>query len=268
MVGLKRVLVTVVFVPLFYILVKYFSPLPFFILLAAGIMIGQYEFYRFFYRERINVSIALGIICGFLLAISFYASNSHTSPTISVSIILILVLVAHLFTVKNIESALTDVSITFFGIFYIGWLMGHIILLRGMENGQSLIFFLFLVTWAGDAGAYYTGSYFGKHRLSYVISPKKTYEGAAGCFAFSILMAFIAKYWFFSHLTVNDTIILGISFGIISQLGDFSESLLKRSAGVKDSSFLIPAHGGILDRIDSLLFTAPLLYYYIKIVKG
>jgi len=268
MVGLKRVIVTVVFAPLFYILVKYFSSLPFFILLAAGIMIGQYEFYRLFYKERINVSIALGITCGFLLAISFYASNSHASPTISVSIILILVLVAHLFTVKNIESALIDVSITFFGIFYIGWLMGHIILLRGMENGQSLIFFLFLVTWAGDAGAYYAGTYIGKHRLSYVISPKKTYEGAFGCFAFSILMAFIARHWFFSYLTGTDAIILGASFGIISQLGDFSESLLKRSAGVKDSSLLIPAHGGMLDRVDSLLFTAPLLYYYMSFVKG
>ncbi|MBI5043243.1 MAG: phosphatidate cytidylyltransferase [Nitrospirae bacterium] len=268
MVGLKRVFVTVIFVPLFYILVKYFSPLPFFILLASGVMIGQYEFYRLFYKERINASIVLGLICGFLLAISFYLSNSHASPTISVSIILILVLITHLFTVKRIESALTDIAVTFFGIFYIGWLMGHIILLRGMGHGQNLIFFLFLVTWAGDAGAYYTGSYLGKHRLSYVISPKKTYEGAVGCLASTILMAFIAKYWFFSYLTDTDSLVLGASFGIISQLGDFSESLLKRSAGVKDSSFLIPAHGGMLDRIDSLLFTAPLLYYYIKFIKG
>jgi phosphatidate cytidylyltransferase len=81
-------------------------------------------------------------------------------------------------------------------------------------------------------------------------------------------MAFIARHWFFSYLTGMDAIILGASFGIISQLGDFSESLLKRSAGVKDSSLLIPAHGGMLDRVDSLLFTAPLLYYYMSFVKG
>lgn len=262
--GLKRVIVTIIFIPLFYILVSYFSTLPFFILLAGGIMIGQYEFYRLFYKERINASIALGLVCGLLLALSFYTSNSHTSPTIAVSIILALVLITHLFTVKSIGSALIDIAVTFFGIFYVGWLMGHIILLRGMEGGQDLIFFLFLVTWAGDAGAYYAGTFFGRHRLSKVISPKKTYEGAVGCIAAGIIMSFAARHWFFSSLTEIDSLFLGVSFGIIGQLGDFSESLLKRSAGVKDSSFLIPAHGGILDRVDSLLFTAPLLYYYMR----
>lgn len=266
--GVKRVLVTIIFIPLFYIIVKYLSPAVFFILITAGIAIGQYEFYRLFYKSRMTSSIAIGLLCGLILAGTFYRFNNHITPAIAVSIILFLVLVTHLFTITRIESTLTDITVTFFGIFYVGWLMGHIILLRGMEDGQNLIFFLFLVTWAGDAGAYYAGTFLGKHKLSRVISPKKTYEGAVGCLVFSILMAFAAKYWFFSSITDSDSLFLGISFGIISQLGDFSESLLKRSTGAKDSSFLIPAHGGMLDRVDSLLFTAPLLYYYMNLIKG
>ncbi|MBI5181922.1 MAG: phosphatidate cytidylyltransferase [Nitrospirae bacterium] len=266
--GVKRVLVTIIFVPLFYIIVKYLSPVVFFIFIASGIMIGQYEFYRLFYKERLVPSITIGLACGLMLAGAFYIYNNHITPSIVVSVILFLIMVAHLFTVSRIESALADITVTFFGVFYIGWLMGHIILLRGMGAGQNLIFFLFLVTWAGDAGAYYVGTLIGRRRLSKVISPKKTYEGAIGCVIFSIIIAFVAKYWFFSSLTDKDALILGALFGIIGQLGDFSESLLKRSAGVKDSSFLIPAHGGMLDRVDSLLFTAPLLYYYMNLIKG
>ena len=127
----------------------------------------------------------------------------------------------------------------------------------------SLVFFLFLVTWANDTAAYYTGMRWGRRPMAPVVSPKKTWEGAAGGLLVSVAAAFACHAWFVPSITTADALWLGLLMGIAAPLGDLCESILKRSAGVKESGSLIPGHGGILDRIDSLIFTTPAFYYYL-----
>ena len=120
-----------------------------------------------------------------------------------------------------------------------------------------------LIVMTNDSAAYYTGSAFGKHRLYPSVSPKKSVEGAIGGLAGSIIGTLFAKYTFFPQLTLADAIVTALVIGAIGQTGDLFESLLKRSFGVKDSGTIIPGHGGVLDRLDSILFAAPITYYYV-----
>ena len=128
-------------------------------------------------------------------------------------------------------------------------------------------FFVLFVTWAGDAGAYYTGKLWGNRLLTPLLSPNKTFEGLAGGLIVAPFAAWIAQFWFLPILNWWDCIILGLLLTCLGLAGDLSESAFKREAGVKDSGNLIPGHGGILDRIDSLLLTVPTFYYYMVFVK-
>jgi phosphatidate cytidylyltransferase len=140
-------------------------------------------------------------------------------------------------------------------------------LTRALEGGEFLIFFLVLVTWAGDAGAYYTGRSLGRRQLAPVISPNKTVEGLLGGLILAVAAALVARAWFLPSFSVADCVAIGLLLTMAGALGDLTESVLKRSAGVKDSGTVIPAHGGMLDRLDSLLFAAPAFYYYVTLVK-
>jgi phosphatidate cytidylyltransferase len=134
---------------------------------------------------------------------------------------------------------------------------------------MQYIYFLFIVIWMLDTGAYAVGRRFGSHSLAAMVSPKKTLEGAIGGVVTGILTAVICRYAFLEgFMSVGEAVILGLLISIIAQFSDLAESLLKRDAGVKDSANLLPGHGGMLDRFDSFLFTAPLLYYYLTIIKG
>jgi phosphatidate cytidylyltransferase len=132
-------------------------------------------------------------------------------------------------------------------------------------QGNMWIFFLLSVIFAGDTGAFYSGKLFGKHKLYERISPKKTWEGAVG----GLLCSIIAAFWFLRILRIHQfdlaALALVIVLSVTGQIGDFAESMLKRSSGVKDSSQLLPGHGGILDRIDGLLFAVPVLYMYLHL---
>ncbi|HJU05758.1 MAG TPA: phosphatidate cytidylyltransferase, partial [Nitrospiraceae bacterium] len=155
-----------------------------------------------------------------------------------------------------------------FGILYVAFLLGHLLLTRALPEGAFLIFFVVLVTWAGDTGAYYAGVTMGRRKLAPTISPNKTVEGLLGGISLALGAAFVSRYWFAPWLTAFDCVATGLLLTITGVLGDLSESAFKRSAGVKDSGSMIPAHGGMLDRVDSLLFTAPAFYYYMTLVKG
>ena len=153
------------------------------------------------------------------------------------------------------------------GVFYVGWLLGHVILLRNFNDGANLIFYVFLVTWSCDAGAYYVGKQWGKRALASRVSPNKTVEGAIGGLAVGLAASLVAHWWFLPEISIRDSVVLGFLLPVLGQIGDLIESVLKRSAGVKDSGRLLPAHGGILDKVDSLIFTAPTFYYYLVWVK-
>ncbi len=150
------------------------------------------------------------------------------------------------------------------GIVYIPGLLSYLILIRdGRElDGALWILFMLVVVFAGDIGALYAGTFIGKHKLSPVVSPKKTIEGSLGGLAANIILGSIFKLVVFSELNWGICLLFFISLGAMGQMGDLFESGLKRVAGIKDSGSLLPGHGGILDRADATMFAAPVAYLF------
>ena len=163
------------------------------------------------------------------------------------------------------EGAFVGWAWTIAGILYIGWLLSYLVALRGLENGRDWTFLALFTTFGSDTTAFFIGRALGKHRLAPSISPSKTWEGAiAGLFgAIIISLLFILPTPLCLHLNWGQAILLGLLVSIFGQLGDLVESLFKRNMGVKDSSKLIPGHGGFLDRIDSVVFAGIVVYYYV-----
>ena len=163
---------------------------------------------------------------------------------------------------------------TMLPILYVGLLMGHVGGLlapepaRLRETGEDLLILALVIVYVGDTTAYYGGRLFGRHALAPRISPAKTWEGAAANLAGAVGGAMLGSLWFFQALPVGHALALGLLVGVAGILGDLSESLLKRAAAVKDSGGLLPGHGGVLDRIDSLLLAGPVLYWYHRLVLG
>jgi phosphatidate cytidylyltransferase len=148
-----------------------------------------------------------------------------------------------------------------FGIVFIGWGLSYLVLLRNLPEGKWYIFFLCLLVWIGDSAAMYVGHGFGRRKLAPTISPGKTWEGAIGGVVGGVLTAVLSARLLVPHLRLWQSVALGIIISVTAQISDLGESLIKRYAGVKDSGELIPGHGGVLDRIDSVLFVAPTLFY-------
>jgi phosphatidate cytidylyltransferase len=160
---------------------------------------------------------------------------------------------------------------TLFPVLFVGMALGYLPRIRTLpgEDGSDLLLLTLVCVIFTDVGAFYVGSTFGRHRLAPRLSPKKSWEGAVGGVLMGVGAAVVAHFWFFHRLPIGHAIAIGIILGVAAILGDLAESLVKRAAGVKDSSNLIPGHGGLLDRCDSLLFSGPILYYYyLYLLKG
>ena len=166
-----------------------------------------------------------------------------------------------IFTAQEMAAAVNRMALKMFGMLYVCLFFSYMILLRAKPQGPSLILFLLFVTWAGDAGSYIVGSWKGKRPLCPRISPKKTVEGAAGGFIWGISVAAVSLFFLFKGTPPGYGLMIGAGINIMNQLGDLSESIIKRAFGIKDSGVIFPGHGGVLDRIDSLLFAAPFLFY-------
>ena len=150
---------------------------------------------------------------------------------------------------------------------YVGVLMGHALLLQQLPDGRSLLLFLLAVTWVGETAAYAVGSLVGRHKLAPRISPGKTVEGAVGQLLASMAAAW-ALGWLVPRWSGLETCVAGLILGTLGQVGDLTESVIKRSVGAKDAGSAIPGHGGLLDRIDGLLFNTPALFYYAGVLGG
>ena len=205
--------------------------------------------------ERV-VGIGLGLILSTIISLG-------DTKEISPFFVMVLLILSVLFMVstKDLSSTISHMGMTLFGILFIGFLLAYVSLIRNMANGRLWVLFLIATVWAGDISALLIGSFFGRHKLYPKISPKKTFEGLGGAVIGSILVALAFATLFIPNLEKGPCILLAIGLGIFGQFGDFTESMLKRSAQVKDSGTLIPGHGGMLDRLDSFLFSAPFLHY-------
>jgi phosphatidate cytidylyltransferase len=167
-----------------------------------------------------------------------------------------------------------DIAVTFFGLIYVGWLSAHLVLLRELpwragtpyHDGMAYVLLAFLLTWSCDTGAYAFGRLFGRHRPWTRISPRKSVEGSIGGLLCATAAGPLARAWFAPFLSLPEALALGAMVGVFAQVGDLVESLIKRDARRGDSSDLIPGHGGILDRFDSLYFGAPATFYFLQLV--
>lgn len=258
----KRVATAMVGIPLLIIVVYYGNLLHFRLLITGCILLGLVEFYQILAEAHIRCFNLLGLGLGLLTGIAFQRGNTFLPLSLIISLTVVVPCVGCLFHFHDISTMIPELFGTIGGVFYVAWLLGHLIWIRGLAEGKALIFYLLLVVWAGDTFAFYTGSHLGKHRLSPLISPKKTIEGSIGGMVGSIFVSVIAHFTFLKALSLGNSIFLGFFLNVLGQLGDLTESLLKRGAGVKDSGTLIPGHGGILDRLDSLMFAGPALFYY------
>jgi phosphatidate cytidylyltransferase len=214
--------------------------------------------------EPVEAGRIFTVICGTLACIA--AVNSIVNIPLELALALALLLpFSYQILRDRVNVASLSVESTVLGTVYIGWAFGyHLILLRNITGaGRGLIFFLLVIVWLGDTAAYLFGKRFGRHKLRPTISPGKTVEGTIAGIVFGTLGGLgVWSFLLQDILSLTHTLILGVLLGIVGQLSDLSESVIKRSAEVKDSGHLIPGHGGLLDRCDSLIFSALVLYHY------
>ncbi len=260
----KRVISGLLFLPLFYLVTWKLPPLYFTALVLVAAAIGQYEFYRMARARGTNPQTALGILLGACVVMEFYHPLVHGGGTFFiVTAAMLLITVARVFSSQPVDGAFEDITATFTGVFYVALLFAFQVAVRMGIDGKQWLVFLFLIIWASDIGAYAVGLPFGRHRLYEKISPKKSIEGFIGALAASAGMALLCRTWFMPPLGMVEAVCIALSLATVGTIGDLVESLFKRAAGVKDSGGLIPGHGGVLDRMDSMLFAAPVLYYYL-----
>ena len=277
---MSRVITAVVVLPFLIasILISWLQPL-FIAMAAAAMVLGLYEFYVLAKRRGLKPDAAAGYLAGAALFTVFFfndpAPRSDLLMMQTISIILI-VFTAGTLIAATVRGAPFDKIIgssgaTILGVLYVVFLGGHLVAVRTgfpQELSADLLSFFFLIIMGSDIGAFYAGKAFGKHKLAPSISPGKTWEGLAGGVLAGLLLSAVAHFWFFRELPLKLALPLGAVMTILGVLGDLTESALKRSAGAKDAAKILPGHGGLLDRLDSLLFNAPVIYYFGRIYFG
>ena len=266
-----RIVSGVLFVPLLILLARA-GGWAFVAFVGLQVFLGLNEFYRMMRGKGLSPHAKLGTLAALgLLAVCY---RPHRGPGDLLATALVIVVLALALRRTGRARQVESMAVTLFGILYVGWLSAHLVLLRelpwiaGVEyaRGADFVLLAFFVTWSCDTGAYAFGRMFGRIRPWTHISPRKSLEGSLGGLVSAVVAAWIARLWFAPFLAPWDAVALGLMAGVFGQVGDLVESLLKRDALHGDSSDLIPGHGGILDRFDSLYFAAPLIYYYLRMV--
>lgn len=263
-----RIIVSLLAIPIL-LLLSWFGKLPFFILILFISLLAFKEYSDILKHNNVFVNSFIGYISIISIFINTYFKA--TEFEFILLIIISMLLLIELF--RNHGSAINNIAGTILGILFIGFFSLQIINIRDFfsdnillySQGGYLIISILISIWMCDSAAYFLGTAFGKHRLFLRVSPKKSWEGAIAGFSFAIISMMASKILFLDFFDWNDVIAIGVIIGLFGQIGDLIESLFKRDAGVKDSSKLIPGHGGIFDRFDSLIFSAPLIYLYLKI---
>jgi len=256
---LKRLIVAGIFIPLLIFSILE-GGIIFLGLVCAVILIGLFEFYGTV-KKKENLFMKEASFLGVLIPIFIYLKGEKIIPLLLVCIIFFVFLKQLL--KFNPQNSFKNISVTIAGIFYISFLFSYVLLLREIPHwGTRLVITLFFATWIGDMGAYFIGTRWGKHKFFLSLSPHKSLEGFFGGIFMSLIAILISRWWL--PLPLISAILIGVIIGIMGEAGDLFESMIKREIGIKDFGNILPGHGGILDRFDSLLFTTPLFYYFVK----
>jgi phosphatidate cytidylyltransferase len=262
---MKRWITGVVVVPILFTVIAYGSEAVFAVLIIGATLLGMAEYNRMVFGPGLAWEKIETMVVSLLILLSAAAGDMTLLVTI-LSFTVMAVLMFNLLRIREQGPDMIHVGGVILGILYIPLLMSHLILVRRTPSGSLWIFFILVLAFTGDIAAYYVGRALGKRKLLPQVSPGKTVEGTVGLVAGSIVGCLLFRQFFFPLVPVGHVVILGLVGSVIGQLGDLSESALKRSAGVKDSGTLLPGHGGILDRLDCLMFITPFVYYYRVII--
>jgi phosphatidate cytidylyltransferase len=266
-----RLATAAVLMPLLWVVIKKAPPWTFLALAIVMVSVTTWEVYRMLAARGVRPFKWVGLLSCWGILFSFLdldldvfgvgLSVGTTTPIVAGTLISVGLAMAFRPTP---EKMLQDVMATLFPLLLVGLCLSYLVGLRGMpaDDGQDLLILLFLCVIGADSFAYYFGSLFGRHKMAPVLSPKKSWEGAAAGLVGSVIAALIGHFWFYQRLPLGHAIVLGLTLAVAGMIGDLSASMLKRATGVKNSSELLPGHGGMFDRTDSLIYTAPFLYYY------
>ncbi len=240
---------------------------------AFALAAGLFEFYSLTKKLELKADAAIGYLGAAALFVGFVFDAPGRSPDLILATLILFiaaVLITQAFRFrKEFSKMLTGMGVTVLGVLYIAFLGGFLVAIRvGFETPANLsthlLGFFFLVMFGSDAGAYFTGRALGKHKLAPSISPGKTVEGLIGGIVAAAGLAALATWWFFPELPYQWSIPLACVLAIVGVLGDLAESAMKRGSTTKDTATTLPGHGGFLDRLDSLLLGAPILYYFAR----
>jgi phosphatidate cytidylyltransferase len=248
--------------------------LLFVVIVAAAMALALLEFWKLAKRRGMKPDMAAGYLGAAAIFTVFYfdepGQDVFSLQLLLLTLILLTMgtLAAATFRGAPFDTIISSTGATLLGVLYVVLLGGHLVALRtgfSQKLSAHLLSFFFLVLMGADTGAYYVGRTLGKHKLAPKISPGKTWEGVIGGLAAGLLMATLSHYWFFREMPLKWILPLATVMVVLGIIGDLTESALKRSAGAKDAANILPGHGGVLDRLDSLLFNAPLIYYFARI---
>ncbi len=266
---LKRFITSIVAFPLLSLLVFKGSVLLFTFFVALVSLAALYEYYRIVFSDKkqaVFSSIPMwGALCGLLIIGAAHVNSFQ----LIIGLLILNFIGAAILSMpqyKKSPEILNVVEKEIQAVIYIPVSLSMLVLLRNAPQGVEWIFFLLFIVFAGDVGAFYAGKFFGRHKLSPSISPGKTIEGSIGGMIFCMIIGYVFMRLFLPHLNEPMIFLLFIIVNICAQTGDLFESQLKRVGKIKDSGNILPGHGGILDRIDALLFAAPVIYYFKEFV--
>jgi phosphatidate cytidylyltransferase len=254
---IKRLLTAAALLPLLVLFIMKLPPIYFTGLVLLVSTAALVEFYSM-YRAGLTLKLT-----GITLGVTMTAAMHFTGDIKDIVIVsVLLVAVVRLFAKRRPDSSLADIAPVIFGLLYIPGLLGYQISIR--KEGPELLIFLYAAVWGGDALAYYIGKGIGKKKLYAEVSSKKTVAGAVGSLVGGALGALVVKTSLAPYIPMDKALLTGTAIGAITVVGDLVESMFKRDAGVKDSSSVIPGHGGVLDKIDGSLFAGPIFYWMLN----
>ncbi len=268
---MARILTAVVLLPILIasIMIENLAVL-FVVLVGVGLLLGLVEFWYLARKQQIRPDVTAGSLTAVALMVIFAFTPAGQLPDMVMIQMVLLLFTAGTLTAAMVRGApfnrmIPAAAVTVLSVMYVVFLGSHLIAVRvGFRSplSRNLLAFYFLVIMGADVAAYYGGRLFGRHKLAPTVSPGKTWEGAIAGMLASLLLAAAAHYWFFLNLPLRFALPLAAVMNVVGVLGDLTESALKRGSDAKDTAQILPGHGGILDRIDSLLFNAPVIYYF------
>lgn len=262
---LKRWITAIIALPLLILLIGKGGAFLFAAFICLVCLISMFEYFRIVFNNTEINSKGIIPLLGILSGIGIICAAYIKSFEIIAGLLIFNLIVAGLFSLREFSTnnaALEIVSKQVQGVIYIPLLLSSLVLIRNGNDGVIWIFFMLLLVFVCDTGAFYAGSYLGRHKLCPAVSPGKTVEGFIGGIVFCACAGGLFKYFFLPQLNWGLSFLLFISVGVIGPVGDLFESVLKRTADIKDSGNILPGHGGMLDRIDALIFTAPIVYLF------